>query len=411
MSVSGKSPVPIPEEIRIHPGPALFSDLGQGPTLAAHRGRLGSPAKLTLPQLVAVTERVRLRGRGGAGFPFSKKLEATAAGRGRPYVVVNLSEGEPASAKDTALARSRPHLILDGAAATAQTLRSREVHVVLPGDRPLVAESMLAAIDERTDDFRWQTHLGEKRFVAGQSRAVIELMAGRSNRPVTSWAPEAIDGHRGRPTLLSNAETWAQLGWLLLVGEPRFGSLGTETEPGTTLLTLNEEGQTPDVVEVAFGTRWTEVLPLPRQKQPSLIGGFHGTWATWKELSVATVSVDGMRALGTPLGAGTVISPGEGNCPLLLTSRVVDYLASQSAQRCGPCRNGLPDLAAALRAVGNGTGGDGEVRRLSSMVSGRGACAHPDGTVRLVASLLTKLPEEVAAHAAGRCATLEGAYT
>ena len=90
MSVSGKSPVPIPEEIRIHPGPALFSDLGQGPTLAAHRGRLGSPAKLTLPQLVAVTERVRLRGRGGSRVPVQQ--EARGDGR-RPRPT--LCCGEP----------------------------------------------------------------------------------------------------------------------------------------------------------------------------------------------------------------------------------------------------------------------------------------------------------------------------
>ena len=408
MTGSAVSPVPIPDEILIRPGPALLSDLGDGPSLEAHRRRYGTPDQPHIAELIALTESVRLRGRGGAAFPFSTKLKTAAAGRGRPYVVVNLSEGEPASAKDTALAMARPHLILDGAAAAARAMRAREVHVVLPGDRPLASMQMQVAIGERSDRIRWQTHFGEQRFVAGQSRAVIELMSGRSNRPVTSWAPEAIDGYRGRATLLSNAETWAQLGWLVLTGEPR--SFGTEAEPGTTLLTLNEHGRVPQVIEVEYGTPWRDVIAARNHGRPSLVGGFHGTWATWRDLSSAPVSVDAMSGIGTPLGAGTVITPQEGECPLQLTSRVVDYLAGQSAKRCGPCFNGLPALATALHAVVDGTGGPGEVRRLSSMVSGRGACAHPDGTVRLVASLLATFPEELDAHARGHCVANEREY-
>ncbi len=108
-----------------------------------------------------------------------------------------------------------------------------------------------------------------------------------------------------------------------------------------------------------------------------------------------------MRAAGTPLGAGVVVCPDE--CPVTFTARVVDYLAAQSARRCGPCLNGLPALADAVRAVADGTGATGRVEELAALVAGRGACAHPDGTVRLVRSLLASFPVEVALHGAGRC--------
>lgn len=406
ISMAG-SPVLVPHEIEIHEGPGLLADFRNGPGLGAHRKQYGTPPRLTIHQLTSLVESVNLRGRGGAAFPFAIKLTTTAASRGRTYVVVNLSEGEPASSKDTALALTRPHLVLDGAMVAAQALGAREVHVVVPGERPLAGDRMQRAVQERDDRLRWRLHHGDEGFVAGQSRAVVELLAGRPNRPVTSWAPEAVDGHRGRPTLLSNAETWAQVGRLALVGLPRYAALGSPEEPGTTLLTLNHPGQLPEVLEVEFGSRWSAVLPERSHGRAHLVGGFHGTWATWDALARGRVGVDDMRRMGTPLGAGALIGIPEHSCPLAFTSRVTDYLAGQSARRCGPCLNGLPALALALRDVRDGRGGEHEVQRLSAMVSGRGACAHPDGTVRLVASLLATFPEEVQAHAQGRCAATQ----
>ena len=111
----------------------------------------------------------------------------------------------------------------------------------------------------------------------------------------------------------------------------------------------------------------------------------------------------GLRSLGVGLGAGVVLSAPAGDCPLTLTSQVVDYLAGQSAGRCGPCFNGLPALAGALGAVRDGSGGPVRVTQLATLVERRGACAHPDGTVRLVRSLLGTFAAEVSAHGEGRC--------
>ena len=397
------TPVPIPTDIAVHPGPALLDGIEDGPSLAAHRRQYGDLPQVTVPWLLEATERLRMRGRGGAAFPFAIKLRAASQGK-RPVVVVNLSEGEPASAKDTALALTRPHLVLDGAVATARALGASEVHLVLPGDRPAVVTAMESALAERADRLRVRTHRAEPRFVAGQARAVLELMAGRPNLPVTAWAPEAVSGHKGRPTLLSNAETWAQIGRLVLAGEHAYAAQGTAREPGTTLLTVSSGGPEPAVIEVPFGTRLREVLPAYFTGRPALVGGFHGAWAPWATLASARVSVDGMRSLGIPLGAGVVVAAPE--CPVTFTGRIIDYLAGQSAGRCGPCFNGLPALAQALQAVTSGRGGTERVEQLAGLVVRRGACAHPDGTVRLVRSLLAVFPGEVAEHAAGSCGSL-----
>ena len=358
------SPVPVPHHVHVLEGPALLAGLDVGAALAAHRERYGPLPHVELDILMELVGRVGVRGRGGAAFPFATKL-AAASQRRRSVVVVNLAEGEPASAKDSALALARPHLVLDGAIATARALRAREIHVVLPGERGEASWSMAEAVAERGDPITFRLHTATDRFVAGQARAVIELMSGRPNLPVTAWTPESVSGHGGRPTLLSNAETWAQVGLLVLGGASSYRRLGTPVEPGTTLLTLSRPGAPPEVHEVAFGTPWSEVLrPLPARAEV-LVGGFHGTWTRWENLAGLTVSPAGMIAAGTPLGAGVVHVPGPTTCPLTFTSAVVDYLAGQTAGRCGPCFNGLPALAreasrgdarAGRRCAGRGAG-------------------------------------------------------
>lgn len=396
------SPVPVPREVLVHPGPALLAGVAEGPSLAAHRERHGPVPEVGLETLMDLVGRTGVRGRGGAAFPFATKL-ATAARRRRSVVVVNLAEGEPASAKDSALALTRPHLVLDGAVATAAALGSRSVHLVLPGERPDTGRAMERAVAERDDRVRITLHTAAERFVAGQARAVLELMSGRPNLPVTAWSPEAVSGHGGRPTLLSNAETWAQVGLLVLAGPAAYRRLGTPVEPGSTLLTLSRPGASPEVHEVAFGTPWGEVLRSLQPRDEVLVGGFHGTWTRWESLATTTVSPAGMITAGTPLGAGVVHVPGASTCPLAFTSDVVDYLAGQSAQRCGPCFNGLPALALELRAATQGRASTARIEQLTRLVERRGACAHPDGTVRLVRSALRVLEDEVSAHQQGRC--------
>jgi NADH:ubiquinone oxidoreductase subunit F (NADH-binding) len=385
-------------------GPALLAGISDGPGLKAHRDRLGPAPTPSAETLVQMARDVDLRGRGGAGFPVAIKLSTAA--RRRAVVVVNASEGEPASHKDAALISCSPHVVLDGAAAVAHALGTRKVHIAVPSELPSIRRIVEKALRERAtagERLDVTLHDAASRFVAGQAQAVLQLLAGRENLPVTAWQPEAVSGHKGRPTLLSNAETFAHIGQLARVGSQGYAAHGTADEPGTTLLTLRGDGLDPGVREVAYGTPLADILNETEMTRPLLLGGYHGTWLRPAQLRGLAVSRGDIAAVGATLGAGVLLPLAEGWCPLVRTAALVDYLAGQSARRCGPCRNGLPAMADALGALVHGGGPVRRVEELCGLVVRRGACAHPDGTARLVVSMLKRFPEEVDSHVLGTC--------
>ncbi|HYN67619.1 MAG TPA: NADH-ubiquinone oxidoreductase-F iron-sulfur binding region domain-containing protein [Ornithinibacter sp.] len=407
-----------PASVDVHSGPLLLSGIDRGPGLAAHRARLGALPEPGADALVGLLSEVGVRGRGGAGFPLARKLQTVVGAGGsrpgvtsrRPFVVVNAAEGEPASAKDSALLDVAPHLVLDGAVIAARALGAREIHVVSSEDRPWVGTAVTRATAERDDSgIRWVQHQAASRFVSGQSRALIELMAGRPGLPVTSWAPEAVDGHRRRPTLLSNAESFAHLAAVVLWGVDGYAALGTPDEPGTRLLTLTTPPRADGgftgvhVVEVEHGAAAATVLDHDALAAPLLVGGFHGSWVHPDDVPGLSWSSASLGEVGARLGAGALLSLGDGSCPVSETARYTDYLAGESAGRCGPCRNGLPALADEMRGLAEGADTRRRLRELAGLVTGRGACAHPDGTARLVGSLLTTLHDHVEAHLDGDC--------
>jgi len=407
-----------PVSVDVHRGPLLLSGIERGPGLTAHRARLGALPEPGGEALVGLLNEVGVRGRGGAGFPLARKLQTVIHSGGsrpgvtsrRPFVVVNAAEGEPASAKDSALLDVAPHLVLDGAVIAARAIGAREIHLVSSEDRPWVAAAVHRAIAERDDDpIRFVQHVAASRFVSGQSRALIELMAGRPGLPVTSWAPEAVAGHRRRPTLLSNAESFAHLAAVVLWGVDGYAAHGTPAEPGTSLLTLTtppgHDGAFTDVhvVEVEHGADAASVLDAAALAAPLLVGGFSGSWVHPDHVPQLRWSNAVLGEVGARLGAGALLSLSDGSCPVSETARYTDYLAGESAGRCGPCRNGLPALSDEMRGLADGADTRRRLRELAGLVTGRGACAHPDGTARLVGSLLTTLEGHVEAHLDGDC--------
>jgi NADH:ubiquinone oxidoreductase subunit F (NADH-binding) len=382
------------------PGPWLLRS--PDPGLGTHRSLYRPLPAPGAEELALVAETAALRGRGGAAFPFATKLRTVAGLRGRKHVVVNLSEGEPASAKDAALVLTAPHLVLDGAELVARALGVGEVHHAVPAERGWIAGCLERALAERRPAgrrrFSWRFHEVAARFVSGEASAVTELVSGRTNLPVTSWVPTAYAGVRGQPTLLSNAETFAQLAALVLDQDPAVN----DRRSSARLLSVNRAPGPVQVVEVWDGTPWAEVLDPGQLERPVLLGGYHGTWVAAGALRGRRVTGADLTELGSALGAGVVIPLAEGECPVHRTNQIVAYLAGQSARRCGPCVRGLPALAAAFDDLTHG-GTTGPVQELVGLVDGRGACAHPDGTARLVRSTMTTFAAEVAEHAQGSC--------
>jgi NADH:ubiquinone oxidoreductase subunit F (NADH-binding) len=402
------APVGYSGELAVAVGPRLLAGVTDGPGLTEHRRLWPAVVPMSAEQLIALTGSSRLLGRGGAGFPFHRKLTTAHASGRKRSVVVNAAEGEPGSAKDAALLVTVPHLVLDGAELVAGALECPTVIVVIPSERPSVIEALRSAIAERPErGLRYELVETGGSFVSGQSRAVVELVEGRPNLPVTSWAPEAVSGIKGRPTLLSNAETFAQVAAVASLGADEYVRAGLPDEPGTALLTVAGDGPGGVVVEVPYGVELSRVLEYCGYALdgPVLVGGYHGAWLPAQEVARRRISRADLALAGATLGAGVLLPLDPASCPVEVTARIVAYLAGHSAGRCGPCKNGLPALAQSLDVLARGSDQTTTVRvkELASLVTGRGACAHPDGTVRLVRSLFRSFPEEIRAHEHARC--------
>jgi NADH:ubiquinone oxidoreductase subunit F (NADH-binding) len=253
-------------------------------------------------------------------------------------------------------------------------------------------------------------------FVAGQESALVNRLDGRPGLPGDSLVSVRERGVDGRPTLVVNAETLAQLALLARYGADWFRSVGTPEDPGTFLVSLTGSSREvvprPGVVEVARGTPLRDVLtsaatPLPRARAV-LVGGYHGTWLPLAALD-APLSRQGLAPYGATPGAGVVHVLDRWACPLRTSADVASYLARESAGQCGPCVNGLPRMAdtlARLAVPGADPRLAPEVQRLQALARGRGACAHPDGTAHFVASTMRVFAGHVEAHLRGECHAL-----
>jgi NADH:ubiquinone oxidoreductase subunit F (NADH-binding) len=250
-------------------------------------------------------------------------------------------------------------------------------------------------------------------FVAGQESALVNQVNGRGGVPTDPLVPVYRRGVDHRPTLVLNAETLAQLALLARFGAGWFRSVGTASDPGTFLLTLSASSPSamthPGVLEVPRGLPLRAALDAAGsgldRVAAVLVGGYHGAWVPGSAIDVRLTAEDLARFGATP-GAGVIHVLDRDTCPLELSASVAGYLAGQGARQCGPCVNGLPRLAQALQRLavpGAGAGDVGEIERLRDVVNRRGACAHPDGTARFVASTMRVFAEHVETHLEGAC--------
>lgn len=375
---------------------------GQAVSLAEHRRRHGLRRPAGLDRLITDTAAVGLLGRGGAAFPVTRKLAGITPGR-NVRVVVNGSEGEPASAKDRTLLRLAPHLVLDGALAVADAYGTDHLTVVTSDARG--ATAVHAAIAERDDAARVRVERAGPGFVSGEVRAVSRLLSGGPAVPPGRRILPTVHGVDGAPTFASNAETFAQVGALVALGAQRFAETGSPREPGTTLLTLLGDVPAAGVLEVPTLMPLRSLLPGSDQDaddRPVLIGGYHGSWH--RTVPDVEVSRPALAEAGLPLNAGVVARLPHSTCSLGEVARVTRWLAGESAGQCGPCRFGLPAVADDVEALVRGEDVLARLRPRVGLLPGRGACAHPDGAARFVASALTALADEVAVHLAhGTC--------
>ena len=388
-------------------------------TLAEHLAVHGALPR-TGRGLVDEIEASGLTGRGGAGYPLAGKLRTVLAQprlRGRPVVVVNAAESEPAADKDLSLVTRSPHLVLDGAAACARAVGAREVVVWVHrgghGAEQAVETAAFERLSVGADPVGIEVVAGPDRYVAGEASAIVRHLSGGPALPSATPYRTAERGVRGRPTLLANAETFAHAGLVARHGAAWFRSGGLPDEPGTMLATVRGGVVRPGVVEVPLGTPLPDALEagggLCTPASALLVGGYGAAWLPWDAARTATLSRASLAARGADLGTGLLLALPADRCPLAETERLVGWLAAESAGQCGPCLNGLPAMAADLSALVSGDGSAlSRLDRRAALVAGRGACHHPDGAVRLVRSTLDVFRPHVEQHLrAGRCPDLD----
>lgn len=353
-----------------------------------------------------------LTGRGGAGFPTGIKMRTVAAGRGRAVVVANGMESEPVSQKDQALLARAPHLVLDGISLAAEAVGADEAHLCLSRTRPQLTAGVMAALAERSeaglDAVPISVHELPHNYVSSEETSLVHWLNGGEAKP-TFTPPRPFErGVRKRPTLIDNVETLAHVALIARYGPRWFRQAGLAGGAGTMLTTVSGAADRPGVYEVEAGTRLGDVLAMAGADLASesvLIGGYFGTWHAIADVADLPFTADGLRAAGAAPGAGIIWVLPPGGCGLAEAARILQFLADQGAQQCGPCMFGLPAIAGDLAQLA-ASQPQGEplerLRRRFGEISGRGACRHPDGAVRMAASALSAFGADAHAHARRR---------
>lgn len=393
------------EGVPVHGAMSLQAHLDTHGEAPAPRGRDRRGATALIDQV----EEAGLGGRGGGDFPTAKKMRTVAGGR-KPIVVVNATEGEPASLKDRTLLEMLPHLVLEGAELAARAIGSDEAIVCVCESAGIALERVAQAIAERErlPGRRPRLTLGATPpgYVVGQESALVNFLNGGEAKPTFTPPMPFERGVRRRPTLVNNAETLAHVALIARHGARWFRELGLPDQPGSTLLTVSGPLAYPGVYEVEHGASLSSLLRAAggttSRVRAALFGGYAGSWVDGAALANIALSKAHLAPHGATLGAGIVLLLSESACPVAETLRVIRWLANESAGQCGPCVHGLAALAQTLEQVCTGaasTDAMARIERLGTLVERRGACAHPDGASRFAMSAVNVFAEEFADHA------------
>ncbi|MGB6457130.1 MAG: NADH-ubiquinone oxidoreductase-F iron-sulfur binding region domain-containing protein, partial [Streptosporangiaceae bacterium] len=384
---------------------------GRQATLREHTdryGRLPPVASRASGGLIDEVADAGLTGRGGAGFPTGTKMRAVAAGRGPAAVVANGVESEPASEKDQALLARAPHLVLDGLALAAEAVGAAEAHLCLAERHDWLLDGVQEAVAERAraglDRIPVAVHAVPESYVASEETALVHWLNGGEAKPTVTPPRPFERGVGKRPTLVDNVETLAHVALIARYGARWFRQAGAAGAAGSMLTTVTGAVARPGVYEIEAGAPIGDVLTMAGAHDDAealLVGGYFGSWHDVDAVAGLPFSRAGLRPAGGAPGAGVLFVLPAAECGLFEAARILTYLASQSAQQCGPCMFGLPAIAGDLGQLADGRpDGDplGRLHRRLGQISGRGACHHPDGAVRMAESALTTFAADAHAH-------------
>ncbi|MBV8991979.1 MAG: SLBB domain-containing protein [Solirubrobacterales bacterium] len=376
-------------------------------TMPNRAGAAGGPRSWLLGEIT----QAGLRGRGGGGFALAAKLDAVRRARRPAVVVVNGCEGEPMSFKDRVLLQSLPHLVIDGALCCSLVLEAGDVVIAIEASSLEAHRSVERALEQRANGPSLPAPLPRLAtvppgYVAGHEASIVSFLNGRQARPFAAPPRVSERGVDRRPTLVANAETLAYVALIARYGAGWYHQVGFGNDPGTALVTVTGAVRHPGVYEIEYGQLLSSLLDdaggLVTPGRAVLLGGYSGSWVEIGSALRLRLAPRLLRQMNASLGAGVVVVLPQNACPVAETSRVATWMAEQSAGQCGPCTNGLASISSALADLREGIATRRtmpDILRWAKLVTGRGACVHPDGAARFVVSALRVFADEFEDHA------------
>jgi NADH:ubiquinone oxidoreductase subunit F (NADH-binding)/(2Fe-2S) ferredoxin/Pyruvate/2-oxoacid:ferredoxin oxidoreductase delta subunit len=342
---------------------------------------------MSAEQVLGEVKKANLRGRGGGGFPAGTKWEGSRNAPGEiKYVIVNADEGDPGAYMDRSLLEGNPHSVLEGLTIGAYAIGSHEGYIYVRQEYPLAVENVFTAIRQAEEygllgknilgsgfDFIVKVHQGAGAFVCGESTALMTALEGRAGEPRPKYVRSNVVGLWGRPSVLNNVETWANVPLIINNGADWFTQFGTESSKGTKIFSLVGKITNTGLVEVPMGTPLRDIIfkiggGIPGGKKFKAVqtGGPSGGCIP-EELLDLPVGFDELTAAGSMMGSGGMIVMDEDTCMVDVARYFLDFLTDESCGKCVPCREGMRQMLKLLTDITQGKGKEGDIELLEEL--------------------------------------------
>ena len=326
-----------------------------------------------------------LRGRGGAGFPTGRKWSFAKASQGNVnYVCCNADEGDPGAFMDRSVLEGDPHCVLEAMAIAGYAIGSNHGFIYVRAEYPVAVQRLKIAIQQAREygllgknilgsgfDFDIEIRLGAGAFVCGEETALMTSIEGHRGEPRPRPPFPAVKGLFGKPTILNNVETWANVNPIIMNGAAWFSKIGTPNSSGTKVFALGGKITNVGLVEVPMGTTLREIveeigggIPNGKKFKAAQTGGPSGGCIP-AECIDTPIDYDSLLAIGSMMGSGGMIILDEDTCMVDISKFYLEFTADESCGKCTPCRIGTKRLLQLLTKI---TEGKGEPEDLDKIV-------------------------------------------
>ena len=362
-----------------------------------------------------------LRGRGGGGFPTGRKWQfARNSVSDKKYVVCNADEGDPGAFMDRSVLEGDPHAVLEAMAIAGYAIGADEGWIYIRAEYPIAVARLKIAIKQAREygvlgndifgtGFNFDIHirLGAGAFVCGEETALLTSIEGNRGMPRSRPPFPAIKGLWGKPTIINNVETYANIAQIILKGPEWFASMGTEKSKGTKVFALGGKRHNTGLVEIPMGTTLRELVedigggvPNGKKFKAAQTGGPSGGCIP-ASLIDTPIDYDNLTAIGSMMGSGGLIVMDEDTCMVDLAKFFLEFTVDESCGKCSPCRIGTRRMLEILTRIteGNGTLEDlDELEEIAATLKTNSLCALGQTAANPVLSTIKHFRDEYLAH-------------